>query len=94
LVSDIGMVYSQKAFYTSVENPKERTQWFALANKSFEESIRMDASYPNSWRGWARSLYLEGRYSEAWQKVKKAQELGATLPPSFIKSLAEKMPAP
>lgn len=94
LVSDLGMVYSQKAFYTPEKNANDRAHWFELANKSFEESTRMDANYENSWRGWARSLYFEGRYSEAWQKVKKAKELGANIPPSFIKLLTVKMPEP
>jgi len=94
LLSDIAMVYSQKAFYTPIENTKERAQWFALANQNFEESTRMDASYANSWRGWARSLYFEGRYSDAWDKVKKAKALNAPFPPKFINSLEEKMPEP
>ncbi len=94
LLSDMAMVYSQKAFYTPKENTGERGRWFQLANRNFEESIRMDASYPNSWRGWARSLFMEGRYSEAWEKVKKTRALGASFPPSFMKSLEEKMPEP
>ncbi|HET7832546.1 MAG TPA: hypothetical protein VFK88_06235 [Gallionella sp.] len=94
LLSDMAMVYSRKAFYTPKENTKERGRWFQLANRNFEESTRMDSSYPNSWRGWARSLFMEGRYSEAWDKVKKARALGASFPPSFMKSLEEKMPEP
>lgn len=94
LLSDIAMVYSQKAFYTPIENATERARYFALANQNFEESIRMDATYPNSWRGWARSLYFEGRYAEAWGKVKKVRELNAPVPTSFIKNLEEKMPEP
>ncbi len=94
LLSDTAMVYSQKAFYTPKDNAAERERWFQVANRNFEQSTRMDASYPNSWRGWARSLFMEGRYSEAWDKVKKARALGASFPPSFIKSLEEKMPEP
>ncbi|MBI3221630.1 MAG: hypothetical protein HYZ46_00760 [Nitrosomonadales bacterium] len=94
LLSDRGMVYSQKAFYTNAENKRELAHWFELANASFEESTSMDASYKNSWFGWARSLYFEGRYAEAWVKVKKARELGVSFPISFIKSLGEKMTEP
>lgn len=94
LLSDIAMVYSQKAFYTPIENATERARYFALANQSFEESTHMDATYPNSWRGWARSLYFEGRYAEAWGKVKKVRELNASIPTSLIKNLEEKMPEP
>ena len=68
--------------------------YFSLANRYFEESTKLDSTYANSWRSWARSLYFEGRYAEAWQKVSAARALGAQFPPQFIKALEEKMPEP
>ena len=94
LLTDAAMAYSEKAFFTPVENTKERAQLFAMANHYFEESAHMDAGYPNVWHGWARSLYLEGKYADAWDKVKKAKALKADFPLKFIKSLEEKLPEP
>lgn len=95
LLADTATAYSVKANRTSVDNRMERAKYFSLANQYYEESVRLDPSYPNSWRSWARSLYFEGRFAEAWEKVRKARSLGAPeFPPQFIKSLEEKMPAP
>lgn len=93
LLTDTASVYSVKA-NNSVNGSNERTKYFSLANRYFEESAKLDPTYPNSWRSWARSLYFEGRFAEAWQKVNAARSRGAQFPPQFIKSLEEKMPEP
>jgi tetratricopeptide (TPR) repeat protein len=93
LLTDTGSVYSVKA-NQSPTGSEQRAKYFALANRSFEESIKLDQAYPNSWRSWARSLYFEGRYAEAWVKVKAARSHGADFPARFIASLEEKMPEP
>lgn len=95
LLADMATAYSVKGNQTSTDNFRERTKYFGLANKHFEESIKLDPNYPNSWRSWARSLYYEGRYKEAWDKIHKARTLGAPeFPASFIKALEDKMPEP
>jgi len=95
LLADTATAYSVKAYRTVVNDPKEGAKYFALANQHFEESTRLDPKYPNSWRSWARSLFFEGRFAEAWEKVKTARSLGAPeFPPQFIKALEEKMPQP
>jgi tetratricopeptide (TPR) repeat protein len=95
LLADTATAYSVKANRTVTENSKERAKYFALANQHYEESTKLDPNYPNSWRSWARSLYFEGRFAEAWGKVKTARSLGAPeFPPQFIKALEEKMPQP
>ncbi|MDD2720030.1 MAG: hypothetical protein PHH47_01830 [Gallionella sp.] len=93
LLADTATVYSVKA-NNSANGSNERTKYFSLANQFFEESTTLDATYPNSWRSWARSLYFEGRFAEAWQKVSAARSRGAQFPPQFIKALEEKMPEP
>ena len=93
LLSDTGSACSVKA-NTSADGSSERTKYFSLANRYFEESTKLDSTYANSWRSWARSLYFEGRYAEAWQKVSAARARGAQLPSKFIKALEEKMPEP
>jgi tetratricopeptide (TPR) repeat protein len=95
LLADTGTAYSLKANGTPIGKSTERARWFALANQYYEESIRLDANYPNSWFGWARSLYFEGRYGEAWDKIKKTRTFGASaVPPAFTKALEERMPEP
>ena len=91
LLTDAATAYSVKANQT----PAAPAPYFERANRLFEESVAMDPKYPNSWRSWARSLYFEGRYREAWEKVDKARSLGAPpFPASFLKALSDKMPEP
>jgi len=93
LLADMATAYSVKANETAT--PAERAKHFEQANNLYGESVAMDPKYPHSWRSWARSLYFEGRYAEAWDKVHKAKSLGAPpFPPAFLNALAEKMPEP
>lgn len=95
LLGDTATAYSVKAYRTDLGDPEMRARYFSLANQYYEESTKLDPNYPNSWRSWARALYFEGRYADAWDKVRKARSLGAhELPPEFIKALEEKMPEP
>lgn len=95
LLADTATAYSVKANLTSPDTPEARAGFFARANHYYEQSTAPDAAYPNSWRSWARSLYFEGRYAEAWEKVRKARALGAPpFPPQFIRALEEKMAEP
>lgn len=93
LLTDTATVYSVKA-NSSTNGSNERAKYFSLANLNFEESTKLDPTYPNSWRSWARSLFFEGRFAEAWQKVNAARSRGAQFPPQFIKVLEEKLPEP
>lgn len=93
LLTDTASVYSVKA-NSSPAGSSERTKYFSLANRYLEESTKLDPTYPNSWRTWARSRYFEGRFAEAWQMVNAARSRGAQFPPQFIKALEEKMPEP
>lgn len=80
LLSDLGTAYTKKA----IEIPS----FFEKANRKFEESIRLDKSYPDSWRRWAFSLFEQQNYSEARKKVQRAEELGAKpFPESFLAAL-------
>ncbi len=87
LLADMGSAYTYKA--------KDEPHYFEKANTKFEESIQLEAAYPNSWRRWAFSLYEQKSYSDAWQKVIKAQELGARpFPPEFLTALEAALPNP
>lgn len=84
LLADIGSAYTIKG----AESPA----YFEKANRKFTESTELDSSYSNSWRRWAFSLYEQAKYSEAMEKVKKAQSLKARpFPPSFISALESKL---
>lgn len=81
LLADIGSAYTMKG----AANPA----YFEKANKKFAESIDLDAKYWGSWRRWAFSLYEQGDYQGAREKMKRAQELNARpFPPEFISGLA------
>ena len=59
----------------------------------FAESLEIDPNYAPSWREWAISLYRQERFSEAWIKAKRAQELKAEpFPTGFLKDLESKIP--
>lgn len=87
LLADMGSAYTVKGTTDS--------SYFAKANSKFSKSIKLDPKYPNSWRRWAFSLYEQRRYSDAWEKVDKAEALKARpFPQGFLSALSEKLPRP
>ena len=85
LLSAIGTAYTYKA--------NQDPAYFEKANKKFSESIKLDPAYPDSWGRWAYSLYKQGRFKEAWSKVKKAQSLNAhPFSSEFLSALKERLP--
>lgn len=79
LLSDMGIAYTIKGNFTK-------------ANDSFIKSTKIDPSYPNSWRRWAFSLFEQGKYKEALDKVNKAEALKAnSFPADFIDELNKKL---
>lgn len=94
LLADAGAIYSYKADSIPETNHDERARFFKLANQSFTESINLDPTYSISWLCWSQSLFREGRYAEAWEKLKKARSLGARENDAYLKKLEQKMPDP
>jgi tetratricopeptide (TPR) repeat protein len=95
LLGDLGTVHSEYAARLPKERELERAQHFVLANSRFTESLENDPKFAPSWREWAMSLYEQGRYSEAWVKVKQAREnMAEPFPPEFLQKLAAKFPEP
>lgn len=87
LLSDMGSIYSYKG--------KNSKSFFVKANNKFLESTIVDPSYANTWRRWAYSLYEQGNYKGAWEKVLKAESLNAKpFPGQFIFDLESKEPRP
>jgi tetratricopeptide (TPR) repeat protein len=93
LIADLATAYSVQAASTAIE--AEKSAFFERANQNFSESVSLDPKYGNGWRRWAFSLYEEGRFSEAWTKVRAARENDAKpFPPAFLRALEQKAPEP
>ena len=85
LLSDMGSAYTEKGILSP--------SYFSKANEKFSESVTLDPNYPKSWRRWAFSLYEQGDYRGAWDKVEKAESLNARpFPPRFISALEKESP--
>jgi tetratricopeptide (TPR) repeat protein len=94
LLSDLGTAYSYSAQHAS-SSSNEKNRLFKLANQNYSEATTLDPTYGNGWRRWAMSLYEEGDYPGAWDKVKKARAQNARpLPPAFLRALEDKLPEP
>jgi tetratricopeptide (TPR) repeat protein len=95
LLSDAGVAYATKADKTDKSNAAERAHLFGVAYDQYRESIQMDPKYPNSWHNWVSTLWLEGRYADAWEKVSEGRsKAGQEFSERFLKNLSEKMPEP
>ena len=95
LLCDLGTLHSEYAARLPRDRELDRARHFVLANSRFSESLENNPKYAESWREWAISLYEQERYSEAWIRVKQAQDLQAeAFPPGFLKKLSAKMPEP
>jgi len=95
LLSDLGSAYSAQAESIPNNGGQDKARLFSLANKNFSESTSLDATYGNGWRRWAMSLYEQGNYADAWEKVKRARKQNARpFPLQFIRALEQKMPEP
>lgn len=87
LLADLGSTYAFKG--------RHDPGYFTKANKKFAESTELDPNYPNSWRRWAYSLFDEGAYLDALEKVEMAKSLNARpFPSNFIQVLEAKLPKP
>lgn len=95
LLADLGSAYSTKAEHTPTDQKVEKERVFALANQSFTESTSLDPTYGNSWRRWAMSLYEQGNFAGAWEKVKQARlQHARPFPPAFLQALERQFPEP
>jgi hypothetical protein len=92
LLADAGTIYSYKADSIPGERRDERARYFALANQNFIESTALDPIYPDSWLRWSQSLFRESKCFEAWEKLKKAQSLGAKKNDVYLKRLEQRCP--
>jgi len=95
LLVDLGTAYSVSAETVVKTSATDGARFFALANQTYSEALSLDPKYGNGWRRWAMSLYEQGDYAQAWEKVKQARAQNARpLPPAFLRALEQKMPEP
>lgn len=95
LLSDTGSAYSFKAQSIKESNQDERAKYFAIANQHFKEATQYDSTYTEGWKRWAYSLFAEGEYALAWEKVHKAKANDITSISSiFLDELELKMESP
>lgn len=94
LFSDTGTAYSYRAASTPENKPEERAHYFDLANQRFVASTTLNPKYGNAWLRWSQSLYREGKYADAWKKLKNARSLGVNATEIYLNNLSEKMPEP
>lgn len=94
LWSDVGIAHSYKAASLAPSAVADRARVFGLANEHFSESARLDPAYAPVWYRWAQSLYREGKFAEAWDKLKRARSAGARIAPEFVRELERKLPEP
>lgn len=94
VISDTATAYSYRAASIPENMPEERTRYFKLANQRFVESTTLDPKYGNAWLRWSHSLYREGKYADAWEKLKVARSLGVNATEVYLKNISQKMPEP
>ena len=95
LLVDLGTAYSVRGEAAAKTSAAEGTRFWALANQTYSDALSLDPKYGNGWRRWAMSLYAQGDYVQAWEKVKQARAQNARpLPPAFLRALEQKMPEP
>ena len=90
LIADIAWVTGSKAVQTT--GAAERSELFSHANELFAQATTRDQSNGYLYGLWAITLYDQGRYVEAWEKVHEAQELRSPPPEKFLRMLRDKLP--
>jgi tetratricopeptide (TPR) repeat protein len=95
LLTDAGAAYVSKASSLPDSAVEERRRFFALGDQHFSQSFALDPSYGFVYRQWAQSLYRQGDYLGAWDKVKQARRRNSPpFPPGFLRALEQRMPEP
>lgn len=91
LLNDAARAYTVQGMQAS--NGLKAKALFDHANRLHMESEKLDPQYGSNYRTWGLSLCLEGKYQMAWEKIRKADKLGAQpLPPKIMRRLKEEMP--
>ena len=92
LLCDAAFTYGSKANLIAF-NREEKDKYLHKAFTAYEKAA---ANKPGGQicRTWAMTLYQNGQYPEAWNKVKRSEDLGYRYPETFLNALTRKMPRP
>jgi tetratricopeptide (TPR) repeat protein len=94
LLSDFGIAYGYCGRMMPPEQREARVRYFASADALFAESTQLDPSYAAAWFRWSQLRLEEDRPEEAWAKLKRAREVGYSIPPGYVERLTKRMPEP
>ena len=91
LLCDVAFTYGNHANLI-VFSGKEKEELF---QKAFSAYTKASIIKPNQiCQNWAITLFQNGQYLEAWEKVKKSEELGHRYREVFLKDLSREIPRP
>lgn len=95
LLTDLATIVSLQGDALPAAKTAERDALFLRANDYFEKVLELDASFFPVWQRWAQSLYREGNYGAAWEKIHAAKARGVKqFSKRFIEQLSAKHPEP
>jgi tetratricopeptide (TPR) repeat protein len=95
LLTDSGTLYSLLGEQAGDAQAARRGALFAEANARFAEALALDDNFAPLWQYWARSLYREGAYADAWKTIRQARQRGVDrFSRDFIETLSARFPEP
>jgi Tfp pilus assembly protein PilF len=95
LLTDSGTLYSLLGEQAGDAQAARRAALFAEANARFAEALALDDNFAPLWQYWARSLYREGAYADAWKTIRQARQRGMNdFSRDFIQDLSARLPEP
>jgi len=92
IITDIGRCYM--FWGASTKDDKLRKDRFNKAIGKYQEALKVNPKSGYTYSNLAYASFYNGKYTEAWQMVKKAHEYGGKPDQRFISDLAAKAPEP
>jgi tetratricopeptide (TPR) repeat protein len=74
-------------FYHNVGSAYLQRREFEQAILFLSKSLEINPGYAEAYVSRGRSYYLRGEYDKSWEDIKKAQDLGYTIPVEFLDDL-------
>jgi len=95
LLTDMGTVYSLQGEQAESARAGQSVALFERANARFAAAVALDGEYRPVWQRWAHSLYRQGDYMAAWDKIRQARQRGMNdFSRGFIQDLSAHLPEP
>ena len=91
---DLAHAYQQKA-QEAKAGEENYVRYLDQSDELFERAVRLSPQEEQYYSLWAKTLYLRGRYGDAWKKIGEARKLGGkTIKADFLTELSKAMPDP